>query len=419
MNIFNNIESEVRRYCRAFPTIFTKAEGYKVIDQNGKRYIDFFSGSGSLNYGHNNPAMKQKLLEYISENGIVQGLDMATDAKRNFLKQFYDIILKKRNMDYKLQFPGPTGTNAVEAALKLVRKVTGRNNIACFTNSFHGMTLGALSVSFNASKKVTDKDAMTKFSVTMPFDGFFGEEYNSLNYIESYLKISRAKSDLPAAFILETIQCEGGINIATTGWLRELEKILKAYEVLLIIDDIQAGCGRTGTFFSFETSEIKPDIICLSKSLSGYGLPLALVLIKPELDVWQPGEHSGTFRGNNLAFVTATEALNYWRNNEFGDTIRIKSNIIPQRLSDLVKKYPEIHGKVRGRGFLWGFESNLKNFSVQVARDAFQAGLLIETAGPKNQVLKLMPPLITDEKGLNAGLDILQECLMRNYRKEL
>jgi diaminobutyrate-2-oxoglutarate transaminase len=410
MNTFKSIESEVRRYCRSFPTLFTKAEGYMVFDKNGKSYIDFFCGSGSLNYGHNNPAMKQKLLEYISENGIVQGLDMATEAKRNFLMQFYDIILKKRNMDYKLQFPGPTGTNAVEAALKLVRKVTGRKNIAFFTNSFHGMTLGSSSVSFNASKKNADEGSMTQHSVAMPFDGFFGKGYSSLNYIEGFLKISKTKSELPAAFILETIQCEGGINIAGTGWLKELEKMLREYEVLLIIDDIQAGCGRTGSFFSFETSEILPDIVCLSKSLSGYGLPLSLLLIKPEFDVWQPGEHSGTFRGNNLAFVTATEALNYWKNNELSDSIRFKSDMIYKRLNDLVKKYPEIRGKVRGKGFLWGFESNLNNFSIQVAREVFQAGLLIETAGPQNEILKLMPPLITDEKGLNAGLDIIEKA---------
>ncbi|KPA16882.1 diaminobutyrate-pyruvate aminotransferase [Candidatus Magnetomorum sp. HK-1] len=303
MEIFDCIESEVRKYCRSFPTIFNKAEGYTLTDENGKKYIDFFSGSGSLNYGHNNPIMKQKLLAYINENGIIQGLDMATTAKRMFLKEFYDVILKKRNMTYKLQFPGPTGTNAVEAALKLVRKVSGRKNIVLFTNSFHGMTLGALSVSFNASKSSVDDGIISNYTEVMPFEGFLGKDCNTLDFIESYLKISKAKSDLPAAFILETVQCEGGINVCSAGWLKELEKMLREYEILLIIDDIQAGCGRTGTFFSFETSEIVPDIICLSKSLSGYGLPLSLLLIKPEIDIWQPGEHSGTFRGNNMAFI--------------------------------------------------------------------------------------------------------------------
>lgn len=409
MKIFEEIESEVRRYCRSFPAVFTQAEGYRITDENGKEYIDFFCGCGSLNYGHNNPAMKQKLLEYINENGIIQGLDMATVAKRNFLEQFREIILKKRNMDYKLQFPGPTGTNAVEAALKIARKITGRKNIAFFTNSFHGMTLGALSVSFNASKKYTDRGT-SNCSPAMPFDGFFDNEYPSLEYIKGFLKISKTKSELPAAFILETVQCEGGVNIAGRGWLKELEKLLKKYEILLIIDDIQAGCGRTGTFFSFETSGIVPDIVCLSKSLSGYGLPLSLLLIKPELDVWHPGEHSGTFRGNNIAFVTATEALKtYWKNDEFSDSIQAKSKLIRQRLDDLVKKYPAIQGKVRGKGFVWGLESKASNLSAKVVKKAFLNRLLIEMAGPENNVLKLMPALITDENGLNSGLDILEQ----------
>lgn len=409
MKIFEEIESEVRRYCRSFPAVFTQAEEYRITDENGKEYIDFFCGCGSLNYGHNNPAMKQKLLEYINENGIIQGLDMATVAKRNFLEQFREIILKKRNMDYKLQFPGPTGTNAVEAALKIARKITGRKNIAFFTNSFHGMTLGALSVSFNASKKYTDR-GMSNCSPAMPFDGFFDNEYNTLEYIEGFLKISKTKSELPAAFILETVQCEGGVNIAGRGWLKELEKLLKKYEILLIIDDIQAGCGRTGTFFSFETSGIVPDIVCLSKSLSGYGLPLSLLLIKPELDVWHPGEHSGTFRGNNIAFVTATEALKtYWKNDEFSDSIQAKSKLIRQRLDDLVKKYPAIEGEVRGKGFVWGLESKASNLSAKVVERAFLNRLLIEMAGPENNVLKLMPALITDENGLNSGLDILEQ----------
>jgi len=410
MKTFDTLESEVRRYCRSFPTIFTKAEGYTITDEKGKTYIDFFCGSGSLNYGHNNPAMKQKLIAYLSENGIVQGLDMATTEKRKFLQQFQKIILDKRQLDYKFQFPGPTGTNAVEAALKLARKFTGRKDIVHFTHSFHGMTLGALSVSFNSRKKYINSDVMQNHAITLPFDGFFDDECDTLAYIKGFLKIAEAKSELPAAFILETIQCEGGINIARTDWLRTLKALLEEYEILLIVDDIQAGCGRAGHFFSFEPSSIVPDIVCLSKSLSGYGLPLSLLLIKPDIDCWQSGEHSGTFRGNNLAFVTATEALNYWVDDQFSDSIEIRSTLIHQRLTDLVKKYPKLKIDIRGKGFLWGIDVNDSRVSKAVAQEAFKLGLLIETAGQENTVLKLMPPLITDENGLNTGLDIIEHA---------
>src|SRR5699024_9116419 len=260
-----------------------------------KEDIDVFGGAGTLNYGHNNDAMKQLLMEYIESDNITHSLDMATIARGNFLKKFDEIILRPRNLDYKVMFSGPTGTNAVESALKLARKVTGRTTIMSFSNAFHGMTIGSLSITGNASKREGAGIPLTH-SVSMPFDNY-NSTADSLSLIESYLENSGSGVDLPAGIIVETVQGEGGINAASMEWLQGIEKIARRFGILLIVDDIQAGCGRTGTFFSFEPARIKPDIVCLSKSLGGYGLPMSITLFKKEHDVWEPGEHNGTFRG--------------------------------------------------------------------------------------------------------------------------
>jgi len=311
MQPFEQHESSVRSYIRDFPTVFTKAKGYRLWDDKGREYIDFFAGAGALNYGHNPDRIMAPLLDYIREDGVVHSLDMATGAKADFIESFYRIILAPRDMSYKLLFPGPTGTNSVESAIKLARLATGRHGIVCFTNAFHGMTLGALALTGNATKREgagVPLDGVFR----MPFDGYLGDHVDTLDYFARTLEDNGSGVDLPAAVIIETLQGEGGLNVAGSGWLRRLQKLCRTYKILLIIDDIQAGCGRTGTFFSFEQAALDPDIICLSKSISGSGLPMALTLVKPEIDCFSPGQHNGTFRGNNLAFVTARHALDYW-----------------------------------------------------------------------------------------------------------
>src|SRR5690606_16705635 len=302
LKIFDRLESEVRGYVRSFPVVFKQARGSVLSDETGREYIDFFAGAGSLNYGHNNPVFKQKLMEYIESDGIVHGLDMATAAKRAFIETFERVLLKPRNWRYTLQFTGPTGTNAVEAALKLARLVKGRSNIISFTHGFHGVSGGSLAATANA--KFRDAAGTSLGNTTfMPYDGYFGPDVDTIVYMERMLEDRSSGVDKPAAVIVETVQGEGGINVASLRWLKELQRLCQKHDMLLIVDDIQAGCGRTGSFFSFEPAGIQPDIITLSKSLSGYGLPMSLVLIKPELDIWKPGAHSGTFRGNNLAFI--------------------------------------------------------------------------------------------------------------------
>lgn len=410
MDIFANLESEVRSYCRSFPTVFTKAKGYKMWDEAGKEYIDFFSGAGALNYGHNDSKMQQKLIEYITSDGITHSLDMASTAKGEFLTKFNEVILQPRNLDYKVMFPGPTGTNTVESALKLARKVTGRTDIISFTNGFHGMTIGSLSVTGNSFKR-KGAGIPLQNTVTMPFDNFVDNNSDSLDYLESFLDGSGSGVDTPAAIILETVQGEGGINAASSEWLKRVEEICKRWDILLIIDDVQAGIGRTGSFFSFEAAGITPDIVCLSKSLSGYGLPLAVTLIRPDLDIWAPGEHNGTFRGNNHAFVTATAALEYWEDPKFEAGIKNKSQMVYSFLEEMVEKYPELKGRVKGRGLMVGISSEVDGLSGKVAAEAFKRGLIMETSGPQDEVFKLFPAINIDEDGLKAGFEIIEESI--------
>ncbi|MGF2621671.1 diaminobutyrate--2-oxoglutarate transaminase [Bacillus cereus] len=409
MDIFNELESQVRSYSRSFPTIFTKSKGYKLWDVDGKEYIDFFSGAGALNYGHNDDKMKQVLIDYLLEDGIIHSLDMGTSAKVNFLKHFNKIILEPRDLNYKIMFPGPTGTNSVESALKIARKVTGRTNIISFSNAFHGMSLGSLSITSNHFKRKGAGVPLNN-SIIMPYENYL-DSLNSLSYLEKVLGDSGSGVALPAAIILETVQGEGGLNTASSQWLKGIDRLCKKYNILLIVDDIQAGCGRTGTFFSFEPASIKPDIICLSKSISGIGLPMAITLIKPEYDKWEPGEHNGTFRGNNLAFLAATEALSYWKDIEFINALKWKSEKITSFLNEICLKYPQLQGEVRGRGFMQGIACNTFGIAKKICSVAFENGLIIETSGPNDEVMKLLPSLTIDLEGLSKGLEMLEDSI--------
>jgi len=406
METIERLESQVRGYCRSFPTVFAQARGARLTDVEGRSYVDFFSGAGALNYGHNDPWMKQELIRYLTDDGIVHGLDMATVAKARFLEALEDVVFVPRGLDYRVQFPGPTGTNAVEAALKLARKVTGRDTIISFTNAFHGMTLGSLAITGNAFKRRGAGVPLT-LGDTMPFDGYLGDDVDTLDYLDALMSDEGSGVDLPAAVILETTQAEGGINVASDPWLRRLERICREHEILLVVDDIQVGCGRTGPFFSFEAAGIKPDMVTLSKSLSGYGLPLAVVLIRPELDQWEPGEHNGTFRGHNPAFVTGAAALDYWLDDTFQSETLRKAETVSRHLAKVASKHEEI-GEVRGRGLIQGLAFSADGVANRASGAAFERGLIVETAGAGDEVLKLLPPLTTSDEDLEAGLDIIE-----------
>jgi diaminobutyrate-2-oxoglutarate transaminase len=410
LSVYTRRESEARSYCRSFPVSFVKAQGSELTDADGKTYIDFLAGCSTLNYGHNDPDMKDALIEHITADGITHGLDMHTGAKAAFLRAFEDIILTPRNMDYKVMMTGPTGTNAVEAAMKLARKVTGRKNIVAFTNGFHGMTMGALSCTGNAGKRKGAGSGPLCGTTHMPYEHAFGADMDSLKIIEQMLANSSSGMDAPAAFIIEPVQGEGGLNAASTEFLQGVAKLAKDYGAMLIVDDIQSGCGRTGTFFSFEEMGIEPDMIPMAKSFSGMGLPFAALLIKPEHDIWKPAEHNGTFRGNTHAFVTARIALEkFWKDDTFQKAINAKAEILETALNRIVEMVPG--ARLKGRGMMRGVDVGSGDLAEKICARAFEKGLVIETSGAGDEVVKVLAPLTTPDEMFQKGLDILVDAV--------
>ncbi|MCR5106112.1 MAG: aminotransferase class III-fold pyridoxal phosphate-dependent enzyme, partial [Eubacterium sp.] len=301
-----------------------------------------------------------------------------------------------------------TGTNAVEAALKLARKFTKRRNVIAFGGAFHGMTLGSLAVT-------TDRVSRGGAGVSLddvtfaPYDGTEGVE--ALNYLKWIIDDDHSGVDKPAAIILETIQAEGGINIASVEWLRGLRKYCTANDILLIVDDIQVGIGRSGSFFSFERAGIIPDMVVLSKSISGFGTPMSLLLMRPELDIFRPAEHNGTFRGNNLAFVGGKAAIDYFVDNKLDEVAREKGEIIKAALTEIWSKYSDL--EYRGIGMIWGIDFTHVDptYALKCVHESFDRKLILEVAGRKDAVLKIMPPLTIDVDTLKEGLEIVKEVV--------
>ncbi|MBS98631.1 MAG: diaminobutyrate--2-oxoglutarate transaminase [Oceanospirillaceae bacterium] len=411
MSIFEQVESEVRSYSRSFPVVFNQARGAELTTEEGRTYIDFLAGAGTLNYGHNNPELKEALVEYISSDGITHGLDMQSSAKARFLETFHEYILKPREMeDFKVMFTGPTGTNAVEAALKLARKVKGRSTIAAFTNGFHGCSAGALAATGNQHHRGGMGTSLNDV-FRLPFDGYLGEGVDTTEYFEKLLNDPSSGLDHPAAVVVETVQGEGGLNAASAEWLRNLEAVCRRHDMLLIVDDIQAGCGRTGSFFSFEEAGIRPDIVTLSKSLSAYGLPFAVVTYRKDLDIWSPGEHNGTFRGNNLAFVTAAKAFElFWKDNSFAEEVQHKAAHLRDGLEKIIRHYGPATLKLKGRGLMSGIECPDGDMAGAVIKEAFENGLVIETSGAHDQVVKCLVPLTITMAQIDFGLNVLDKA---------
>lgn len=409
--IFAERESHVRSYCRAFPDVFTRAKGAMISGESGRQYIDFFAGAGTLNYGHNNDALKEKLLDYLAEDNITHGLDMYTRAKRTFLETLWNTLLSPRQLDYKIMFCGPTGTNAVEAALKLARKITGRSGIFAFMGGYHGNSLGSLAATGNRDHRHAAGLALSHVTF-MPFPYGYMQQFDTIAYMEAVLDDPNSGIEKPAAMIFETVQAEGGVVVAPLEWMQRLRDLCTRQGILLICDDIQAGCGRTGPFFSFERAGIVPDIVTLSKSVSGYGLPLALLLFKSEHDQWQPAEHTGTFRGNQLAFVGATAALEYFHTQHITEQVKEKEAYLARFLREQIAT--EEHD-IRGIGLIWGIDFSRRKhaslFARQVAASCFEQGLIIERAGRNDTVLKLLPPLTIEMPLLQQGCDIIKKAI--------
>ena len=409
-SVFENMESNVRSYCRNFPTVFTKAKGAIMTDENGKEYVDFFAGAGALNFGHNPDTINAKMIAYLQSYGIVHSMDMYTAPKREFLEYFQANILAPRGLEFKVQFAGPTGTNAVEAAVKLARKVKGRQNIFAMMGAFHGMTMGALALTTDRCSREGAGQILPNVTHIPTPDMFPG--FDTIAYMEKLITDDHSGVEKPAAVILETVQADGGINVFDIQWLQALRGLCDRHDILLIIDDIQVGCGRTGTFFSFERAGIVPDIVTISKSIGGCGMPLALVLFKPELDIWEPGQHTGTFRGNQLALIAGKAGLETYIENNLGSEVTRKAAIVDAFIKEEILS---LDSRIthRGLGLIWGidFTGFDRDMTKPLISACFKNGLIIERVGRNNNVLKVMPPLVIEDELLLKGLQIIRDSL--------
>lgn len=409
--VFEQYESEVRSYCRKFPTVFKRAKGAYFYDENGTEYLDFFCGAGAVNYGHNNDYIKNKVVDYLMNDGVTHALDMYTVAKRDFIECMQEKVLKPRGLDYKIMFPGPTGTNAIESALKLARKVKKRSNIWAFMGAFHGMTLGALALT--TDKEAREGGGVRFTDVTHIPAPYMFPELDVIKYMHILLDDDHSGVEKPAALVMETVQAEGGIEVFSVDFLQRVSEFCKNNDILLIVDDIQVGCARTGTFTSFERADIKPDMFVMSKSIGGMGLPLAITLFKPELDIWLPGEHNGTFRGNQMAFVAAKAGLEYMLDSNIEKEVARKSKLVEEYMENEILP---IDGrlKYRGLGLIWGIDFgdiDDTKFCAKVQKKCFENRLIIESAGRNNCVIKLMPTLVVDDESLIKGLEIIKNAI--------
>lgn len=403
MTIFEQRESSIRAYSRVYPVVFKTANNARQTDDTGKEYIDFFAGAGVLNFGHNNPAMKNAIIEYLNKNGVLHSLDMQTQAKADFIQHFTDVILKPRNMPHRLQFTGPTGTNAVEAAMKLARRVTGRQNIVAFDQGFHGMTLGALAATANEYFR-SAAGVPLEHVTHLPFAEQSDNSDESITALREVFLDHNAPA--PAAFLIETIQAEGGVNVADKNWIEAIAAIAKELGALLIVDDIQVGCGRTGSYFSFDDLDIDPDIVCLAKGIGGIGTPLAMNLVRPELDNhWSPGEHTGTFRGQNLSFIAGKVALDFFTNDTLMDKVNANVDFMHSQLKPLLHSDPSL--QLRSKGMIMGLDVGDGERASAIVQKCFADGLIVASCGMGGKVIKLIPPLTIPQTDLAVGLNIL------------
>lgn len=408
LDIFEKKESQVRSYCRKYPVEFKKAKNAELFSVDGGRYIDFLAVAGSMNYGHNNPEIKSAIMNYLADDNIINALDMYTEAKEEFLTVFDSEILKPRGLDYKVMCCGPTGTNAVEAALKLARKNTKRTEIIAFSGAFHGMSLGSLAMTTDRTSR-EGAGVPLEHVTFVPYDG---TNLDSISYIRWILDDDHSGIEKPAAIVLETLQAEGGINPASVEWLREIRKLCDEYGILMIVDDIQVGVGRTGHFFSFERAGIVPDMVVLSKSISGFGMPMAILLMKPELDIFRPAEHNGTFRGNQLSFIGGTAGVKYFNKYKLDEEVRRKGEIIREYIEKEILPLDE-RLSLRGMGLIWGIDFSEIDckLALEAVHKGFERHLIMEVAGRKDSVVKLMPPLTIEDDVLAEGLAIVREAV--------
>jgi len=403
MNPFDALESNVRYYCRRWPAVFSSASGSVITDEDGVEYLDFFAGAGALSYGHNNPLFVDVAIEHLRSGRLLHSLDTFTPEKRTFLETIERTILQPRQLDMVVQTVGPTGATAVEAALQLAQRLTGHRGVVGFAGGYHGMSYRAASISDSMAGRETS--AHLKDFVALPYVQHVTEQ--DIELLESTLR-STVNGQPIGVVIIEPTQGEGGARAFDPAYLAAIRRVTRDLGILVIADEIQAGVGRTGPFFSFEGSQLDPDIICVSKSISGLGLPMAINLVRRSLDTWNPGEFSGTFRGNNLAFATSAVMMShYWSDSTLEKNTELFATTVRTALEAMSDSFGAGRFSVRGNGLLCGLAVGDTDVAAAISRHAFERGLIVETCGPGDTIVKLLTPLVIEPAQLDTGLERL------------
>lgn len=431
INYLKSVESNARTYANDFPIVIQTGQNAKVTDSNGNTYLDCLAGAGTLALGHNNPIILEKMKKFLESGHILHGLDLSTPIKKEFVQILLECFPKEFSSNAKIQFCGPTGADAVEAAIKLFKTYTKRSTIIAFHGAYHGMSHGALAMTGNLNAKKGIHSLMPDVHF-MPYPYLFrcpfgiGNESSidvSLNYIRNVLSDSASGITKPAVFIMEIVQGEGGCIPADDRWVKGVREITHEFDIPLIIDEVQTGLGRTGYMFAFESSGIIPDAVLVSKAVGG-GLPLSVLLYNKKYDVWQPGAHAGTFRGNQLAMVAGIATIEYIKANSIVKECREKGEYLLKKLQELKNNYL-IVGDVRGKGLMIGIEfvdigkpkDKLGRYlgsgemTSSIKKNCLKQGLIVESGGRDNSVLRLLPPLTITYKEIDQLIDIINNSV--------
>lgn len=432
LGYLKSVESSARSYVTDFPIVIERGKDSKVFDSDGKAYIDCLAGAGTLALGHNHQIILDTMKQFLDSGHIMHGLDLATPLKNEFTHTLLDCFPQPFRQNAKIQFCGPTGADAVEAAIKLFKTATKRSTIVAFHGAYHGMSHGSLALTGNLKAKKEVKSLMPDVHF-LPFPYMYRCPFGlgtqesievNLNYIRNVLTDPCSGIVKPAAIILEIVQGEGGCIPADDDWVRGVRKITRDLDIPLIIDEIQTGLGRTGNMFAFESSDIVPDAVLVSKAIGG-GLPLSALIYDKKYDLWSAGAHAGTFRGNQMAMAAGIATIHHIKEKNIIPQCREKGEFIISKLHQLQKICPII-GDVRGRGLMIGLEivdpnrpkdglgnhPNSPEITAVVKEACFQRGLIIESGGRYNSVLRLLPPLIISMNEINEVIEILESSLM-------
>ena len=433
----NDFESSARSYPRKFPVALTKAKGSWVEDADGKRYLDFLCGAGTLALGHNDDEVNNAMIDLISSGAPLHTLDLTTPVKDRFVETIFSTLPEKLRSNAKIQFCSPSGTDATDAAIKLCKTATGKGTVMAFSGGYHGMGHGALALTGNHNAKNRVQNLMPgvqfmpyPYSYRCPF-GLGGEAgaKAASAYFERMLKDPESGVTRPAAVILEAIQGEGGVIPAPASFLQTVRRITEELSIPLILDEIQCGMGRSGNIWAFEESGIVPDVILMSKAIGG-SQPMSVVVYNKDLDKWSAGAHAGTFRGNQLAMAAGTVVLNRISDQNFLDEVRRKGNVIKDAMLKL-KSSVSIIGDVRGRGLMLGVEFIDPNgnkdimgnpepsgeIAAEIQRRCFEKGLIMEKGGRNGSVMRCLCALTVSDSEISTMLDIFSSAAMEIDRE--